>query len=520
MSQDMSPADRGRDLVLILGDQLSLDQASLHATTAARASILMAEVPAESTAPASSMTRTVLFLSAMRHFATTLQAGGWSLAYLRLGTHPHPDLPAAWRAEIRRQQPARVICTWPGDHRLLEALRSVCASEGVPLLCPEDDHFLISRDEFARWAGRSRTLLMERFYRHIRVRHQILMDGAQPVGGQWNFDPENRQAFGREGPGPLPAPRRFGPDELTLEVAQDVRRHLPQLPGQACLDRWPVTRDQALLALEDFVTQRLSRFGPTQDAMWAGEPTLFHALLASSLNLKLLKPREVIDAALRAHAAGQAPLASVEGFVRQVLGWREFMRGIYWLDMPELGRANHFGHALPLPSWFWSGATGMNCLGESIRQTLELGYAHHIQRLMVIGNFALLAGLKPQAVSAWFLAVYVDAVEWVELPNVAGMALYANGGRFTSKPYCASGAYIKRMSNYCKGCRYDPAQRTGPKACPISTLYWDFLIRHEAPLSANPRAALMMKHVARLDPQARAAISEQAARQLQQLDTL
>jgi deoxyribodipyrimidine photolyase-related protein len=361
---------------------------------------------------------------------------------------------------------------------------------------------------------------MERFYRQMRVRHNILMNGKEPVGGQWNFDADNRKSFGRTGPGAVPAALRWAPDAVTEEVVSDLRFHLPDLPGRFTPGLWPLTRTQALEALEDFVSHRLGRFGATQDAMWTGEPMLFHALLSSSLNLKLLNPREVIDAAVQAHAQGQASLSSVEGFVRQILGWREFMRGIYWLDMPGLRESNHLGHSRPLPAWFWSGQTGMKCLAESIGQTLDLGYAHHIQRLMVIGNFALLAGLNPQAVAEWFLAVYVDAVEWVELPNVAGMALYANGGRFTSKPYCASGAYIRRMSNYCDGCRYQPEKRTGSDACPITTLYWDFLLRHESELSANPRAALMMKHVAQLAPDARDALRTQAKQGLARIDAL
>jgi deoxyribodipyrimidine photolyase-related protein len=516
----MSASPGGKDLVLILGDQLDLHQASLRASSPDRAWILMAEVHEESTAPLSAVARSVLFLSAMRHFAGALSAHGWSVEYLRIGHHPHHDLASVWRAALREQRPARVLCTWPGDHRVLQRLQEVCQSEGVPLVCPEDDHFLISRDDFKRWAGRSRSLLMERFYRHMRVRHDILMEGKAPQGGQWNFDADNRKSFGRAGPGPVPAALRWAPDAITEEVVNDLRSHLPALPGRFASGLWPVTRAQALEALEDFITHRLGRFGPTQDAMWTGEPTLFHALLSSSLNLKLLNPREVIDAAVQAHAQGRASLSSVEGFVRQILGWREFMRGIYWLDMPGLREANHLGHSRPLPAWFWSGQTGMKCLAESIGQTLDLGYAHHIQRLMVIGNFALLAGLSPQAVAAWFLAVYVDAVEWVELPNVAGMALYANGGRFTSKPYCASGAYIRRMSNYCNGCRYQPDKRSGPDACPITTLYWDFLLRHESELSANPRAALMMKHVAQLTPQARADIRSQADQQLDHIDGL
>jgi deoxyribodipyrimidine photolyase-related protein len=285
-----------------------------------------------------------------------------------------------------------------------------------------------------------------------------------------------------------------------------VRHRFPQHPGSLETFGWPVTRADALQALQDFIQHRLPTFGQYQDAMWTGMPFGWHSLLSAALNLKLLDPREVIAAAVAAWHDGAAPLPGVEGFVRQILGWREFIRGVYWLDMPGMLEANHFDHQRPLPSWYWTGDTDMNCLRETITQTLRHGYAHHIQRLMVTGNFALLAGIAPRAVHEWYLAVYVDAVEWAELPNTAGMALYANGGRFTSKPYIASGAYIQRMSNYCSGCRYDPKIKTGPRACPYTTLYWNFLDRHEPAFSRNPRTALMARNITRLTTAERGAI--------------
>lgn len=283
---------------------------------------------------------------------------------------------------------------------------------------------------------------------------------------------------------------------------------------------WPVTRAQALQALERFVSTRLVSFGPYQDAMWSGTPWGWHALLASSLNLHLLDPREVIARVEQAWREGAVDLPSAEGFIRQVLGWREFIRGVYWLDMPQLAQANHYGHERALPAWFWTGQTRMACAREVVQQTLDLGYAHHIQRLMVTGLFALLAQLHPREVAAWYLAVYVDAVEWVELPNVAGMALYANGGRFTSKPYVASGAYIQRMSNHCASCPYQPTRRTGPQACPYTVLYWHFLMTHEEELLANPRTTLMARNLARLAPDERAAIQARAHELLADLDAL
>jgi deoxyribodipyrimidine photolyase-related protein len=325
------------------------------------------------------------------------------------------------------------------------------------------------------------------------------------------LDAENRESFGRDGPQAVPPPLRFAPDAVTREVIALVRRRFVDHPGRLDSFAWPVTRAQALQALACFVAERLPQFGRHQDAMWTGEPWLWHAHLASSLNLKLLDPREVVVAAEAAYRAGQAPLAAVEGFIRQILGWREYVRGIYWTQMPAYLERNELQAHAPLPDFYWTGDTPMNCLREAIGQTLEHGYAHHIQRLMVTGLYALLLGVAPKAVHAWYLAVYVDAVAWVELPNTLGMSQYADGGLMASKPYVATGRYIDRMSDYCRGCRYDPAQRTGDDACPFTTLYWDFLARHAARLAKNPRMALQLKNAARLPDDERGRIAARAA---------
>jgi len=364
---------------------------------------------------------------------------------------------------------------------------------------------------------------MEHFYRLMRRRHQVLMAGDEPLGGQWNYDTDNRRAYPKSGPGGIPQPARFEPDAVTQDVIALVAQRFGQHPGSLAHFAWPVTREQGLQALAHFIDERLIGFGPYQDAMWSETPFGWHSLLSVALNLHLIHPREVIDAVETAHRkrGPQAlPLASVEGFIRQVLGWREFVRGVYWATMPGLKVANHFAHTRALPQWYWTGATHMACMKDTIGQTLRHGYAHHIQRLMVTGQFALLAEVEPQQVADWYLAVYVDAIEWVELPNVAGMALFADGGRFTSKPYMASGQYISRMSNLCRGCRYRPEQHTGPQACPMTTLYWHFLDRHEPELAANPRTALMVRHLMRWSPEQRQALREQAAHTLAQLDTI
>jgi deoxyribodipyrimidine photolyase-related protein len=372
----------------------------------------------------------------------------------------------------------------------------------IPLVVRDDSHFMISQADFKHWAGSNKILRMEFFYRFMRKRHDVLINNGDPEGGAWNYDQDNRQSFGKDGPKSPPESPFFAYDAITKQVFLEVEEHYSNHPGSLANFCWPVTRRQALELLQEFINDKIAEFGPHQDAMWQGglieTPYLWHSLLASSLNLKLLDPREVISAAVDAYKTRNLPIASVEGFIRQILGWREFIRGVYWLDMPAVAAANHYQHLRPLPGWYWTGQTRMNCLAQTIKQTIQYGYAHHIQRLMVTGLFGLLAEINPREVEAWYLAVYVDAVEWVELPNVAGMALYANGGRFTSKPYVASGAYIKRMSNYCHSCRYKPELKTGRDACPYTTLYWHFLIKHYKTFAKNPRTALMARNVARL----------------------
>ena len=480
----------------------------------------MAELPDEANAPPSHRARTVLFLSAMRHFDASLRERGYRVEYLRSGEHPWHGFEDALADALARFNPDTVRVTEAGDWRVEAQLKRSCSSAGTTLQIFEDDHFMCSRHDFARWAGRSQRLLMERFYRFMRSRHAILMDGETPLGGQWNFDHDNRASFGKAGPGALPVPLHFPPDPITRDVIAEVGRLHPDAPGELAAFDWPVTRTQALLALDDFIHHRLTGFGPYQDAIWSGQPWLYHSRLSAALNLHLLRPAEVIEAAVNAGLDGRAPLQSVEGFVRQILGWREFMHGVYWLDMPGLGRANHYNHLRPLPSWFWTGEVRMACVRDTLLQTLKVGYAHHIQRLMITGNFALLAGLAPDQVANWYLGIYVDAVEWVEHPNTLGMALFATGPRFTSKPYIASGAYIKRMSNHCAGCRYRPEQRHGEAACPFTTLYWAFVDRHQDALAANPRTALMSKNLQRFSADERMRIQARATQVLEQIETL
>ncbi len=538
---------KARHLVLILGDQLDQNSSAFDGFDPEQDRVLMVEAVEESTHVWSHKIRTTLFLSAMRHFAESLRQRGWQVDYRALDTHGDKTLADGLLAAIEEHQPQAVIGVEPGDLRVRQQIENAIKSGAARaqkqgpktlkdtskepktdvssafLTWREDKHFLCSLPQFRQWAGKSASLRMEFFYRTMRKQYKVLVEGKandEPVGGQWNFDADNRKSFGKSGPQNLPKAVQYRPDAITNDVIKLVNTRFADHPGQLEDFNWPVTREQALVALKDFIANRLPQFGPHEDAMWTNLDFGWHSLLSSSLNLKLLNPLEVVLAAEAAYKKHDLELASVEGFIRQILGWREFMRGVYFLDMPKLKAANHYSHTNPLPKWYWTADTHMNCMKQCIGQTLKNGYSHHIQRLMVTGMFGVTAQISPQAVCDWYLAVYVDAVEWVELPNTAGMALFANGGRFTSKPYVASGAYVKRMSNYCGGCKYEPETRVGANACPMTTLYWNFLDQHEASFAGNPRTALMVKNLQRMTPELRAQVRARAAEMLTNLDAL
>lgn len=501
--------------MLVLGDQLDATAAAFDGFDPARDAIWMAEVAGESEHVWTGKPRIAVFLAAMRHFREAQRALGRTVYYTELeapeNTH---DLGGELVRAVARLQPEKLVMTEAGEWRVQEAMAEAAKAAGRPLEVRADRHFYCSRAEFAAYASERKSLRMEFFYREQRRRHRVLLDAAgEPEGGQWNFDQDNRGSFSKRGPQAegLRAPELSPPDALTREVLALVERRFAQHPGSLAQFAWPVTPEAARATLTDFIAHRLASFGQFQDAMWTGEPWLYHSRISAALNLKLLNPREVVAAAEKAYRDGKATLASVEGFIRQILGWREYVRGVYWKFMPEYRELNGLHATAKLPEFYWTGRCEMNCLRESIGQTLQHGYAHHIQRLMVTGLYSLLLGVKPQLTHEWYLAVYVDAVEWVELPNTLGMSQYADGGIMASKPYVATGKYIQRMSNYCAGCRFDPAQSTGAGACPFTTLYWDFLLRHESWLLKNQRMALQVKNLARLKPAERAAIRAQAA---------
>ena len=505
-------------LVLILGDQLDLHGPALRNFDANTDRLLMIESVDEAQQVWSHKARIALFLSAMRHFAKALTDQGLPLIYIKESPLSIID---SLKQTLLTHGITCLLCVEPGEWRLKMAIEGLARELNLELEMREDDHFFCSHQEFSNWASGKKELRLEYFYRLMRKKHHILVDEeGNPEGGQWNFDPENRKPYPKKGPGMIDAPIAFDPDTITRDVIAYVASVYKDHPGSLDTFSWPVTRSDALAALDYFVTYRLQSFGTFQDAMWRDTPFGWHSLLSSSLNLKLLNPREVIDAVVLAWKKYQFDLSAVEGFIRQILGWREFVRGMYYLDMPKMAQDNYYHHRRALPLWYWTGQTQMACMQDAIGQTLKYGYAHHIQRLMVTGNFALLAEILPSEVCAWYLAVYVDAIEWVELPNTAGMALFANGARFTSKPYIASGAYIKRMSNYCDACQYKPEIRFGETACPITTLYWNFLMNHRNQLEENPRTRLMTANLNKLSKPDQEAISAHAQVILNRLDSL
>ena len=473
-------------LVPILGDQLTVDLASLRGLDPAATRILIAEVHDEATYVRHHKKKIAFLFSAMRHHAQALRAAGWAVDYVTLDDPANSgSLTGEVARAVERHRPSAIRVVEAGEWRvraMLESWRELFAAQ-VTIL--PDDRFFTSQADFERHAAGRKSLTMEYFYRELRASTGILMDDGKPAGGQWNYDKDNRKTPPRGLN--YPPPPRTEPDAITNDVLALVRANFGHHFGDLEPFWFAVTRAGAIDALDHFIAFALPSFGDFQDALVTGQEFLYHAVLSPYLNSGLLTPREIIAAAERAYRQGEAPLNAVEGFVRQILGWREYVRGIYWHAGPEYQQRNALGATRPLPDFYWTGETDMFCMAESIGQTKREAYAHHIQRLMVIGNFAMLIGANPQEVSDWYLVVYADAYAWVEEPNVIGMSQYADGGLMGSKPYAGGGNYINTMSDYCGRCRYDVKQRTGPDACPFNALYWDFLDRNQEKLRGNSR---------------------------------
>ncbi|WP_045218112.1 cryptochrome/photolyase family protein [Desulfonatronum thioautotrophicum] len=491
-----------RDMILVLGDQLDANASILNNADPGQDTIWMAEVQEEASHVWSHKTRLVLFFAAMRHFRDLLRSRGLDVRYHALTEQKSQDrgssLADVLRADIRAHQPQRLVVTRPGDYRVLCSIQQVAKDTNISLHIAEDTHFLTTPEAYAAFAKGRKRILLENFYHHMRRETGLLMDDqGKPLGGRWNFDKDNRRPLTRSVLDRIPRPPSFPPDQVTGEVINLISKRFADHPGRCTDFDHPVTQDQARQALSNFITHRLPDFGAYEDAMHQGEPVLFHSRLSACLNLKLLHPQECLDAALDALRHNAAPLNSVEGFVRQIIGWREYIRGVYWLHMPDYQDMNALDHQRPIPSLFWDGLTDMACLRDAMANVLRLAYTHHIQRLMVLGLFALLAGVHPRRFHEWHMAMYADAVDWVSLPNALGMSQYADGGIVGTKPYCATGKYIQRMGDCCPACAFDPAQSYGPRACPFSVLYWDFLGRHAQRLGTNQRMTLQLANLER-----------------------
>ena len=505
-------------LVPVLGDQLSLDLSALADTDPADAVVLMVEVAEETTYVRHHKQKLAYILSALRHHAAALREAAWRVDYVQLDD---PDNSGSFTGEIaraiQRHAPDRIQVTEAGEWRVVAMLEQWQTLFGLPVDIRTDTRFLASHADFADWAARQDArLTMEWFYREMRIRYALLMDRDKPAGGRWNFDKENRKPANTDLF--MPRPHSFAPDAVTREVIDLVAARFPGHPGSLDGFDWAVTAADAEAQATVFFAQALPKFGDYEDAMLTGERHLWHSILSPYINSGLLDPLDLCRRAEAEYRAGRAPLNAVEGYIRQILGWREYMRGIYWREGPDYVRRNFLDHHRDLPGWYWTGDTDMHCMKEAIGQTLATAHAHHIQRLMVTGNFALLIGADPAQVHQWYLEVYVDAYEWVELPNTLGMSQFGDGGLLGTKPYVSSGAYIDRMSDYCVRCRYDVKQRIGPDACPFNALYWDFMARHEDKLGDNPRMRMPYRNWRRWSAKEQAATRAQAATFLDQLD--
>jgi deoxyribodipyrimidine photolyase-related protein len=497
-------------LVLIPGDQLTSSISSLAHADPANTNILMCEVAAEATYVKHHKRKIAFLFSAMRHFAEELRERGWTVDYVKLDD---PENSGSFTGEVARavarHQATSLTVTEPGEWRVLGEMQAWEELLGIPVAITPDTRFIASHEEFEAWAEGRKALRMEYFYRDMRRKTGLLMEGDNPAGGQWNFDHDNRKPAAG-GSLLMPRPLRHAPDAITQDVLALVADRFADHFGSLD-DYWfGATREQAEAAFQHFLKSALPAFGDYQDAMLVGERFLYHAVVSMYLNCGLLDPLAMCRAVEAEYEAGRAPLNAAEGLIRQIIGWREYVRGIYWREGPDYARRNALGATRPLPAFYWTAETDMACIRAAVEQTRDEAYAHHIQRLMVTGTFALIAGIDPHELHEWYLAVYADAYEWVEVPNTVGMSQFADGGLLASKPYAASGAYIDRMSDYCGGCRYKVKLKAGPDACPFNYLYWDFISRHEDRFIKNPRMAQMVRTYQRMSDERKAEIAGDA----------
>ena len=505
-------------LIWVLGDQLLPDHPLLLSTSPDLFVGMIESAPRGSHIRYHQQKLTLLY-SAMRHYAAGLKKRKYHVLYHHLTDLPkRSDYTAVLAEWIQKYRIREIHLLDPNEYDTHHSLPALSKKLGIPVQSHPSPQFLVSRAEFQSWAQGKKSLLMESHYRRLRTERKILLDSkGKPEGGDWNLDDQNRRTFrefAKEKPviPPLPPPTK---DPLIAQVAKEVAQLFPDHPGKGS-DLWiPATREGALDWLKVFIRQRLEKFGPWEDTMVEGQSVLFHSVLSPFLNLGLLSPQECIGAAEKAYREGKAPLNSVEGFIRQILGWREFIHGIYWLKMPEYRNVNFLEATRPLPRWAYTGDTDMRCVSQAIHGAVDHAYNHHIQRLMVLGNYFLLGGYEPQAVLRWYTEMYLDAYDWVMAPNVLGMILFADGGFFATKPYAAGAAYQEKMGNHCASCRFDPKKKDGPDACPFHSLYWNFFGQHAKRFGKNPRIGMMVSLWAKKTPADQKQIRQNALRFLE-----
>lgn len=509
-----------KTLRLILGDQLNSEHSWFKTVDDSVTYVLM-EIRSETDYATHHIQKIVGFFRAMQAFAAELKAKQHRVIYIHLNDlHNEQSFQQNITRLVETDKFTRFEYQLPDEYRLDAQLIALCASLQITTSVCDSEHFMSERNELGDFFAGKKIFLMESFYRAMRKKHDVLMDGEKPRTGQWNYDGDNRMKLPKNH---VPTPPLVFNNDVTIVLAEIQKTDIKTIGNIDSLHFvWPINRNQSLQLLEFFVTECLALFGSYQDAMTPNQWSLYHARLSFSMNCKMLSPAEVIDRAIAEWQARPDDIAynQLEGFVRQIIGWREYMRGIYWHKMPEYASLNYFDHQADLPEWFWTGNTKMNCLKDAVNQSLDYAYAHHIQRLMVTGNFALLAGVHPDAVDAWYLGIYIDAIQWVEITNTRGMSQFADGGIVGTKPYVSSAAYIDKMSHYCGSCYYKKALKTGDKACPFNSLYWNFYDKHEDKLAKNPRIGMMYNVWRKMQPEAKVALLEQAEYYLKHLDQL
>ena len=505
-------------LRLILGNQLNINH-SWFKENNSKITYVMMEVKEETSYVLHHAQKIIATFAAMRFFAEQLQQKGFEVIYFKINDKQNKQsFYQNINKTIKEKNIGELQYLEPDEYRLSTELKKLESIENIKVESVDTEHFLVPKLYAKDFFFEKKHWRMEEFYRHMRKKFSILMEGEKPIGGKWNYDVDNRKRWD----GSPSSTQDFRPshnhEKIFLEINDENIEYFGE--SQATDFRWPISRDESIELLENFIEKDLLYFGDFQDALHDENWRLFHSFLSFSLNTKMLSPIEVIKKAEDAYNKKDLPLTSTEGFIRQILGWREYIRGVYWANMPGYDQHNFFEHKNKLPEWYWTGKTDMRCLSQSISQSLTNAYAHHIQRLMVIGNFSLLAGINPKEVHQWYLGIYIDAYEWVELPNTLGMSQFADGGMLATKPYVSSASYINKMSNYCAKCKYNFKEKVGENACPFNSLYWNFFDRHQDKLSKNPRLGIVNSQLKKMNPTQKEQINKKAEFYLKNLNTL